>query len=69
MDLWQIGQLAAFLLLTSALLILLEIGLRRDAKQRSRRRGRGSPPSPGHGPTDGQGPTVRRGNGAGQIGR
>ena len=39
MDLLQIGQLVAFLVLSSALLILLEIGLRRDAKRRRRRRG------------------------------
>ena len=37
MDVWEIGQLVAFLVLTSVLLILLEIGLRRIAKQRSRR--------------------------------
>jgi hypothetical protein len=37
MDVWEIGQLAAFFVVTSVLLILLELGLRRVAKQRSHR--------------------------------
>ena len=40
MDLWEIGQLVASLLLMSAR-FLLEIGVRRVAKQRPHRRGRG----------------------------
>jgi hypothetical protein len=41
MDPWEIAQLVAFLLLVSVPLILLEIGLRRIAKGRPHRPGRG----------------------------
>ncbi len=36
MDAWEIGQLAAFVLVTSAIVIALDLGMRRAAKGRRR---------------------------------
>jgi hypothetical protein len=40
MELWQIAQVGLFVLLISTPLMLLEIGMRRAATRRSRRRSR-----------------------------
>lgn len=63
MDTWEIAELVGFVLLTSGLVILLEMGLRRVAKQRPQ------PPLRRVVAVAEADAAVRRGNGAAPTGR